>query len=573
MKLEKEIDKFYDGTSISNFVRPRIGRRFNQDDRKPVMVIAPFFYKNSAKDADQIVKDFLNGLDSEELRWDHVCVHYFLPFPIRMTYLEFLDADDLHIRPKGVTQADFLNARFSQNICNKLHLESVQSQKKISTVNYRPENINYDFIKNAADYLVEVHKDYKKRDFDEYYMQSNYIEEQLLGVDCLRRVIDIVQPNTIIFTDRKTRNLVKCAFANEKRFEKYAEGVKTRIREKAKQIKEFEAFLKMDLSKKCVERYKQYIRDWYQQARGWDLTAYVENRDAEARRENWTLDNTFDVYLGDSDRRVKELSGFDDFLAKNEPANNVQPHPTTKPVGNGAEVLFGKLEQDLGAALERCNLYEKYKLEYESHARNEAMALVSKLKEGNSADADITDENIETILSGLYPEKSGVPKFVLWKEFINKLEEPARESFLNVFRGIVALRTEQKSTAEPSSEHSQEDRNERLKQALKSENRIHRLSDLDAWVEILGDRIDTLKKYVAGGDEGEKFIERDGLLELIDKIQWVQTNIAEIVKKMKELGDAREVREEPKKTVRNLSSLQGNKKDARLVLKEKMKKQ
>ena len=42
---------------------------------------------------------------------------------------------------------------------------------------------------------------------------------------------------------------------------------------------------------------------------------------------------------------------------------------------------------------------------------------------------------------------------------------------------------------------------------------------------------------------------------------------------MKELGDAREVREEPKKTVRNLSSLQGNKKDARLVLKEKMKKQ
>ena len=108
---------------------------------------------------------------------------------------------------------------------------------------------------------------------------------------------------------------------------------------------------------------------------------------------------------------------------------------------------------------------------------------------------------------------------------------------------------------------------------MKSENRIHRLPDLDAWVEILGDRIDTLKKYVAGGDEGEKFIERDGLLELIDKIQWVQTNIAEIVKKMKDLGDAREVREEPKKTVRNPSSLQGNKKDARLVLKEKMKKQ
>ena len=572
MKLEKEIDKFYDGTSISNFVRPRIGRRFNQDDRKSVMVIAPFFYKNSAKDADQIVKDFLNGLDSEELRWDHVCVHYFLPFPIRMTYLEFLDAGDLLIRPKGVTQADFLNARSSQNICNKLHLETVQSQKQILAVDYLPEKINYEFIKNAADYLVEVHKDYKKRDFDEYYMQNKYIEEQLRGVDCLRKVVGIVQPNTIIFTDRKTKNLVKCAFENEKRFEKYAEGVKTRIREKAKQIKEFEAFLKMDFSKKCVERYKQYIRDWYQQARGWDLTAYVENREADARRENRALGNTFNIYLGGSDRRAATLAGFDDFLAKNEPANNAPMRPTTKPEGNKEEALFGKLEQDLGAALERCNLYEKYKLEYERNARDEAMVLVSKLKEGNSADAGITDENIETILSGLYPGKSGVPKFVLWKEIINKLEEPARESFLNVFQGIVALRTERIPAAEPSSEHPPKDENARLKQELKSENRIHRLPDLDAWVEILGDIIDTLKKYVAGDGE-EKFIERDGLLELIDDIQGVQAKIAEIVKKMKELGDAREVREEPKKTVRNPSSLQGNKKDARLVLKEKMKKQ
>lgn len=570
---EMPISKLYEEIANLNPKVPRIGRWFNQDGHKPIMVIAPFF-SSKEKDADQILKDFLNGLNSDELQWENVCFHYFFPRPMRMTYQEFLDVCDLFIRPKGVTQADYFNALTNQNIYNKLSVEGAQYRKKILSVDYRSDNMDYEFVRNSAGYLVEADKSGKKRNFDEYYMQNNYIEEQLLGVKYLKKVIDKVQPYKIIFTDHKTAKLVMCAFENEKRFEKHVERIKTRIREKAKRIKDFEDFLKMELPIKCIERYKQYIRDWYKQARDWEITVYIEKRDAEASKENWTFGETFYDYLSDKECQAWELYDFDFSLQKNEHVSSVPPHPTTKPVGNGAEALFGKLERDLGATLEKNNLYKKYEREFKSRAFVEAQKLVSKLKKGNSADEDITDADIDTIISGLYPEKFGILKFVLWKNFIDNLEtdEPAQKAFLDKFRDVVALRSEQKSTAEPSSGHPQEDRNERLKQALKSDNRIHRLNDLDVWVNALGGKIDGLKNYIAG-DEEEKFIGKDGLLELIDDIQGVQAKIAEIVKKMKELGDAREVREEPKKTVRNPSSLQGNKKDARLVLKEKMKKQ
>lgn len=570
MKIKNKIEKFYEGINNSKVVPSRIGKRFGQDGQKPVMVIAPFVPQNSTKNDNQILKEFLYGLKSEELFCENVCIHYFLPFPMRMTYREFLDGGDLLIRPKGVTQADFLNALANRNICNKLSLECVRSQKKILAVDYLPEKMDYEFVQNAANYLVEAHKAIKKLDFDEYCMRNNYIDEQLLGVDYLKKVIDIVQPNTIIFTDRKTRTLVLSAFENKKGFEKYVEEIKTRIRKKEDRIEHYETFLKMESSKKYAKRYKQYVRDWYERARDWDLTSYIENREAEASRENGTFGQTFNSYLSGLDCRARELDGFDEFLEKNEPVIRVL-HPTTKSLGNREEALFEKLKRDLGAALKKEDLYEKYKSQFECHARKDALDLVSKLKE-NSADAVVTDEDIDTILSGLYPEKFSVSEFELWKRFIDNLEEPSREGFLKEFRGVVALKTEQKPTAEPSSEHPPKDKNARLKLALKSENRIHRLFDLDGCVIYLGSRIDNLRNYV-GNDEEEKFIEKNGLLEFIEEIQDAQEKIAEIIKKMEELGDAREVLEEPKKTGRNTSGLQGSKKDAHFVLGEKMKKQ
>jgi len=270
------------------------------------------------------------------------------------------------------------------------------------------------------------------------------------------------------------------------------------------------------------------------------------------------------------DCRARVVAGVDEFLEKNEPVIRVL-HPTTKSLGNREEALFEKLKRDLGAALKKEDLYEKYKSQFECHARKDALDLVSKLKE-NSADAVVTDENIDTILSGLYPEKFSVSEFELWKRFIDNLEEPSREGFLKEFRGVVALKTERVLTAESLSEPVKKDRNERLVQALKSENRIHRLPDLDAWVEVLGGKIDTLKKYVVGDGKEERIIGKDGLLELIEDVQNAQTEIAKIVKKMKDLGDAREVVEEPKKKGRSTPNLQGNKEDAHFVLTEKMKK-
>lgn len=567
-KYRRPLDVFYENKNLCEEVHPQIGDGFNQYGRKPIMIVAPFYSDIEKKDAEKKLKDFLDGQNDENFLWENICFHYFFPHPMRMTYQEFLDAHELLIRPKGVTQKKFLDDQLNQNICKKLSSDGRKFLEEISKVDYLPENIDYEFIQNVTGYLVEADKAFKRRNFDEYYMLNNYIEDQLLGVEYLKKVIDVVQPYRIVFTDRKTKNLVEGAFGNVERFKKHVEKIKTRLKLKSEQIEDFEDSLKKNSAQKSIELYKQYVKDWYERARDWDLAAYIEKRVEETCEENWSQCETLRTYLSNIDCKIDALDGLKSFLEKDVPARRIPQSSINKPKANREEALFKTLKLDFGIALEKMNLYKKYKSEFENRIRMETEELVLKLKEGNSADENITDADIDKIISGLYFEKFGIPKFELWKQFIDNLKtnESAQEAFLAEFRSVVALRKKQTSTVESPNYSPKEDGNERLKQGLKSENRTHRLSDIDGWIVCLNSRIDDLRNYVK--NDGEEGV----LLELVEEIQEAQKEIAEIVEKMKELGENREFVEEHENSKRSTRCSQNNKKVARIVREEKMKK-